>query len=75
MRATITRDMKVMNDKGEVAHFTKSTHNNPFVEISPAIYGRLYRAGAACPFQPQVELENGKPIEQAKQKTRGAKKS
>jgi len=74
MRATITRDMKVMNDKGEVAHFTKSSHNNPFVEISPAVYGRLYRAGAACPYQPPAQIEDDK-TEQKSHRKQGAKKS
>ncbi len=47
MKAVITRSMVVGNDAGETEQFVPSTADQPYVEVSEAVFGRLKRAGAA----------------------------
>jgi len=58
MKAVITRDMTVMGDNGTIIHFAKSTSKKPFEEIPQEVYGRLVRAGAACPYLSPMEEQN-----------------
>ncbi|WP_455474706.1 hypothetical protein [Bartonella sp. B30(2025)] len=60
MKVVITKPMCVLGDDKDVIRFEPSVLDNPFVEVSHAVYARLKRANAARLYQEDECVASGK---------------
>ncbi|WP_455475000.1 hypothetical protein [Bartonella sp. B30(2025)] len=60
MKVVITKPMCVLGDNKSIVRFEPSVLDNPFVEVSHAVYARLKRANAARLYQEDECVASGK---------------